>query len=252
MWLPEASLYNFKARDYSPSLGRFMQTDPILFGGGLNIYAYVGNDPVNATDPLGLNDPNIPEIVPGGRRTHLPPCPAGEECITVTAPFRIIGDIGAIEVFGHLPEADEGGSGAGVVGRLIKASLQRTTLSRCQLEHLADAFEKAATVYKYTALGLAVSAGIFGFGEVFTDGLDTPGTAYFAEQAAITAGIGKALDLAASRIRSQIDNNPWPGVSMTLSDALGLPETGSPGADRVIDAMQDIAQQSLQEANCAS
>lgn len=54
MWLPETGLYHYKARAYNPELGRFMQTDPIGVNGGMNIYAYVGGDPVNATDPLGL------------------------------------------------------------------------------------------------------------------------------------------------------------------------------------------------------
>jgi RHS repeat-associated protein len=55
-WLPELGMYYYKARIYSPTLGRFLQTDPIGFGGGMNIYAYVGNDPINFVDPLGLQE----------------------------------------------------------------------------------------------------------------------------------------------------------------------------------------------------
>ena len=51
---PETNLYYANARYYSPTLGRFLEPDPIGQDGGINIYAYTGNDPINFTDPLGL------------------------------------------------------------------------------------------------------------------------------------------------------------------------------------------------------
>lgn len=49
-------LYDYRARTYSPELGRFLQMDPIKFDGGdPNIFRYCGNNPLNWIDPSGLD-----------------------------------------------------------------------------------------------------------------------------------------------------------------------------------------------------
>jgi len=50
----ESGLYYYRARYYNPEIGRFLQPDPIGYAGGLNLYGYCGNNPINRTDPRGL------------------------------------------------------------------------------------------------------------------------------------------------------------------------------------------------------
>jgi len=47
--------YLFRMRDYSPALGRWMETDPVGFeGGNANLYGYVQDAPIDSIDPSGL------------------------------------------------------------------------------------------------------------------------------------------------------------------------------------------------------
>lgn len=61
----ETGLYYYKMRYYSPKLGRFLQADPIGYGGGLNLYSYIGGSPISSTDPMGTSPYDSTPIVTG-------------------------------------------------------------------------------------------------------------------------------------------------------------------------------------------
>ncbi len=50
----ETELHHYRERQYSGPTGRFTSEDPLRFLGGINFYSYVGNNPVNKSDPFGL------------------------------------------------------------------------------------------------------------------------------------------------------------------------------------------------------
>src|SRR5215216_4566087 len=50
------NFYEYRARAYNPKVGRFMSEDPKLFDAGdYNLFRYCHNDPIDFTDPMGLN-----------------------------------------------------------------------------------------------------------------------------------------------------------------------------------------------------
>lgn len=75
----ETNLHYNYFRDYDPGIGRYIQADPIGLRGGLNLYAYVDNDPVRKSDPRGLIPQGAdPECFRRGEcKCATPECAAG-------------------------------------------------------------------------------------------------------------------------------------------------------------------------------
>ena len=53
-YVPETGLYYFKNREHSPTLGRFLQRDPLGYVDGMSLYELSKGSPVGLRDPLGL------------------------------------------------------------------------------------------------------------------------------------------------------------------------------------------------------
>ena len=62
----QTGLVRFGARDYDAEIGRWTAKDPVRFDGGMNLYGYVGNDPVNLVDPSGKLPPAVWTGIAGG------------------------------------------------------------------------------------------------------------------------------------------------------------------------------------------
>jgi len=74
----DTGLYYYRARYYNPYLGRFLQTDPIGYGGGMNVYCYGRNNPVVLADCTGMKPEYVGYAVekteicwPGNTPSHL-------------------------------------------------------------------------------------------------------------------------------------------------------------------------------------
>jgi RHS repeat-associated protein len=97
-------IYN-RARWYDPQQGRFISEDPIGLQGGLNLYSYVENDPVNHSDPLGLQG----RAGPTGKGNYHPPfkvrCNPSQDCATLA---RNMAEIARAIASAHLLDQELG------------------------------------------------------------------------------------------------------------------------------------------------
>lgn len=132
----ELALY----RAYDPNLGRWLNRDPIGEEGGVNLYGFVGNSPLNRVDPLGLegnpvmglggswnSDPYGPGGLfydPGYLYTPPPPQPLSPAKCLVTG--AVVGAVGAAAVVVAAPVAVSGLVAAGVSATTASAAVTGT------------------------------------------------------------------------------------------------------------------------------
>ena len=102
----ETGLSYFRMRYYDPSVGRFLSEDPIRFLGGADFFAYVGNNPTNFTDWLGLlgHKPGGP-YHPPGKTACRDVGPLKDSCESIAIKIyelgRMIGSHGAFQLAGQ-------------------------------------------------------------------------------------------------------------------------------------------------------
>jgi RHS repeat-associated protein len=110
----ESGLYYNWHRFYDPDTGRYVTSDPIGLAGGINLYAYVGGDPVNYIDPWGLSAAT-------GAWDDFKPIPIDPLLIIYTTPYiDTDGD-------GNLLDEDIPSFGNGVIGLGIALALTGDT-----------------------------------------------------------------------------------------------------------------------------
>ena len=182
-------------RWYDPEGGRFVNEDPAGFTGGLNLYAYAGNDPVNGRDPSGLDASITCEWIDG----QIDASHDGIVVVVSTGFYSCVssGGGGGATSGGALPPG--GGGGGGVGGGTVKPS---TPISHDP---------------NWKTPGCFVAAGLLAVGGI-------QDAAYIAGVAlAVEAGAPVWAALATVAVADAAEVEGWQGIrSSTRAMAIGL------------------------------
>ena len=209
-------IYYYKARFYDPKLGRFLQTDPIGTQDDMNLYAYVGGNPVNFNDPSGLAAAQAKIL--GGY---------------LTGAAKVVGDASDLWTGGYgamMNQSWREGNIAGGLGYLGAGAAfgVMNTMSGgvgSALGKTSTMAAKGATTSLYRAVGPAELASINKTG-AFTNIAGIEGK-YFTTSAAEASAYGKQAvrafgDAPYTTVRTQVPNSFLNGLSPVKVDG-GIP-----------------------------
>jgi RHS repeat-associated protein len=147
----ETGLYYKRARYYDPAVGRFISEDPVGLAGGINGYVFANNNPINATDPYGLQCYGVPQ-----RNAHL-------MAVTIVCeeewPFSTPRETGATRNLGR-PNAR--GPSATQFGPAGLRAQQARTPQECFDENTAPVRNAATEVVTKVGTGLGAVAAAYG------------------------------------------------------------------------------------------
>ena len=161
--MPDLGLYDYRNRAYSPELGRFLQTDPKSFDADpSNLYRYCGNEPIDRTDPMGLEENNYGYVNPFYRQSeHLSASEqiernelANQNSIAGERAFQAI----QAERYARAESASRGGGGFAGGGGVISARqnmaylVYRGRWTEDDKEHLEHAWNEKYQEWKEDAI----------------------------------------------------------------------------------------------------
>lgn len=160
-------MYYYKARMYSPMLGRFMQTDPIGYNDGMNWYNYVDGDPINKTDPSGLSCESYTGTARGGceaakamakaeeARRAAEQCKSDPNCILVQKTAYRPSDVNR-----YWEEQARAGNPIASLGLQFDSNANRGWLAQASYDGLVRHLDGRGRVYHQNGMALPTGKGL--------------------------------------------------------------------------------------------